>query len=93
MKTSANKSIFLHIGGTEYRIEISRDSGGYPVFDLYKSGASKPYHIHFHPDRYTDSELVNWGCSCKGWTMKKGNKPRVCKHLTALRRLILEGGF
>ena len=76
----------------EYTVEalgvISRNRTA-QRYSCLKDGASKPYVIAYDPNKYLDSEFEGWGCSCKGWTMKRGTKMRTCKHLKMLAAQIL----
>lgn len=63
------------------------DRYGILRFDLVEKGSdAKPYSISFDPLKYKDSIVPGWGCSCKGWIIKKG-EIRNCKHVVAMAQL------
>lgn len=45
---------------------------------IKSSSSSRLYTVSF------DTAVGQWCCNCPGWVVKKPNKPRGCKHLTAM---------
>jgi hypothetical protein len=69
-------------------VQKAADAWGILRFNISEVGSeAKPYSISYHPDKYKDSAVSGWGCSCKGWTIKRGEK-RDCKHIRAVSVMI-----
>jgi hypothetical protein len=78
-------NIKLIIKGECYEcVSKSPDRYGIIRLDVRKEGSEeKPYSISYHPEKYQDSVVKGWGCSCKGWIIKRG-EVRKCKHVVAI---------
>ena len=70
-------------------VQKPSDVYGLLRFNISEVGSeTKPYSISYHPDKYKDSAVIGWGCSCKGWTIKRGEK-RDCKHIRAVSAMAI----
>ena len=64
--------------------EKPADRYGLMRFNLIQQGSDdKPHSMSFDPVKYRDSVVPGWGCSCKGWIIKRG-PTRTCKHVIAV---------
>ena len=66
---------------------LPSDRYGILRYSLIQPETNTRYSLSYDPNKYQDSVIPGWGCSCKGWTIKRGLF-RKCKHVTAMANLI-----